>query len=455
MRIILVDDKQDSSYILKQMLNTSGHQVVWVRNGADALAYLQEHSCDLIISDILMPTMDGYQFCKKVKADSRLMTIPFFFFTATYTDQKDEDFALLLGADRFIRKPIEPEDFLEMVNEVMNHKPTAVHLPPGAHVETIEDTEVLKLYNERLVNKLEKKVLDLEREVTERKQTEETKADLTKILEISLNELYVFDAKTLRFLKVNRGARQNLQYSIDELRQLTPLDLMTNLDGHSFGRLLNCLKSGEQHIEFHAIHRRKDGSIYPMEVHLESGSYGGVSVYVAIVLDISERVKGQEALRQSEKQVYQLQKMEALGRMSAGIAHDFNNILGAILGCTELAIKKLPPEAEPQQFLNQILKASLRAKELVKQILTFCCQVEHKPQPIELHVVVGEALKLLRATLPSTIEIRECLATEETTILADSTQIHQVILNLCANAEYAMREEGGVLEVLFGTSGYH
>ena len=353
MRNLLVDDKPDAAYVVKHMLMASGHEVIWVRNGAEALNNLQGQPCDLIISDILMPTMDGFQFCRTVKADRRLSSISFFFFTATYTDHKDEEFALALGAVRFIRKPMEPEDFLKLVNEIHpTSTPKYQHLPQKP--EICENEEVLKLYNERLVNKLEKKVFDLEREVMERRRVEETQANLAKILEISLNELYVFHAETLQILEANRGALSNLGYSIEELQRLTPLDLMIDFDLVSFNQMLHSIQSGhQQHIQFLTTYRPKDGSTYPVEMHLEGTNFGLSPVFIALVLDMTERIKVQETLRQTEVQLYQWQKMEALGRMSAGIAHDFNNILGAILGCTELALRKVPPQNEIHQLLNQ------------------------------------------------------------------------------------------------------
>ena len=448
MRILLVDDKDDSLRLLQQVLIASGHEVTAVSNGSEALNALYVQPCDLIISDILMPIMDGFQFCKNVKANHQFNTIPFIFYTATYTDKKDEEFALALGAERFIRKPAEPEDFLQILQELSDGMASRRKPEPLQKTESLEETEVLKLYSERLVNKLEKKMLDLEREVTERKRAEETQAKLAKILEISLNELYVFDAETLRFMEVNRGARSNLGYTLDELHQLTPLHIMAEFNRESLSEMLNSLKSGEQqHIQLLTNHQRKDGSTYPVEVHLEYAISHPFPVFIAIVLDVTERNQGQEALRQAEVQLYQLQKMEALGTLSAGIAHDFNNILSAIIGYTELALIKVSTQAEISQVLQQVLTAGYRAKDLVKHILTFSRQVEQQRKPIQLHIVVREALTMLRATLPSTIEIRQSLTPVSGTVLADATQIHQVLMNLCTNAEHAMREKGGVLEV--------
>ncbi len=143
----------------------------------------------------------------------------------------------------------------------------------------------------------------------------------------------------------------------------------------------------------------------------------------------------------------QLQKMESLGTLAGGIAHDLNNLLSAILGNAELAKTKLSSDSTVQGNLQEILTAGNRAKELVKQILSFCRKVEQRVQPIQLMSIIEETQRLLRATLPTSIAIRTYLDPGLRPILGDPTQILQILLNLCTNAEYAMREKGGLLEI--------
>ncbi len=448
MKILVVDDKEETTYLLEQILSASEHEVVSARNGAEALELLSAQECEVIISDILMPVMDGFQFCMNVKEDTKLKTIPFAFYTATYTDEKDKEFALSLGCDKFINKPVEPEVLLQNIKEMTSKKRFKKEETTPRNESLREKKDVLKLYSERLVNKLEQKLVDLERETRERQRGEERQGELLRMLEASLNELYIFDLETFRFLEVNRGARENLGYSIEELSRLTPLDLMVEFSRDAFIQLLDPIKTGkQQRIQFSTVHRRKNGTLYPVEAYLELSTSESLPVFMSIVLDITERKRAEEAYRQTETQLHQLHKMEALGTLSAGIAHDFNNILAAILGNTELALVKIRPEEEVHQNLEQVLKAGNRAKELVKHILTFSRQVEQQRIPTNLHIVVKEALDLLRATLPSTIHIQQHLSTESGVVLADPTQIHQVVMNLCTNAENAMREKGGTLTV--------
>ena len=151
--------------------------------------------------------------------------------------------------------------------------------------------------------------------------------------------------------------------------------------------------------------------------------------------------------KQLEAKIQQSQKMEAIGTLAGGIAHDFNNILSAIMGYTEIAGFKAGGDKAIKQNLDEVLVASQRAKELVQQILAFSRQTDQEQQPLDLKLLVKEVCKLLRASLPATIEIHQSFTEGSSTILGDPIQMHQVVMNLCANAEYAMREGGGLLEL--------
>jgi two-component system cell cycle sensor histidine kinase/response regulator CckA len=149
-----------------------------------------------------------------------------------------------------------------------------------------------------------------------------------------------------------------------------------------------------------------------------------------------------------EKQLTQTQKMEAMGTLAGGIAHDFNNVLGGIIGYTDLALRKTDRDSPLKKYLDQVLTASRRATDLVKQILTFSrSDDKEKKEPVQLSLIVKEAIKLLHSTLPETIEIISRIETKNCFILANPTQFHQVIMNLCTNAAHAMRDNGGIMEV--------
>lgn len=163
--------------------------------------------------------------------------------------------------------------------------------------------------------------------------------------------------------------------------------------------------------------------------------------------EIVEREKAESDKEKLETQLRQAHKMEAIGTLAGGIAHDFNNILGSMIGYADLALQDIPEGSVPNDNLKQVLIAGLRAKDLVKQILTFSRPDEQQQRPEHISPIVDEALKLLRSSLPSTIEIRQNIEAASSVIMADSTQIHQILINLCTNATKAMEGMGGVLEV--------
>ena len=163
--------------------------------------------------------------------------------------------------------------------------------------------------------------------------------------------------------------------------------------------------------------------------------------------EIAEHKRAEEEEKKLKAQLQRAQRMEAIGSLAGGIAHDFNNILTVIIGYTELLRFDLREDSKAQAKLEAIYEAGIRAKDLVQQILTFSRQSEDEKKPLRISIVVKEALMLLRASLPTTIEIRQNLASESDTVLANPMQIHQVLINLCTNAAQAMGEKGGVLEV--------
>gem|GEM_PF-759117 len=167
----------------------------------------------------------------------------------------------------------------------------------------------------------------------------------------------------------------------------------------------------------------------------------------AMFLDITRRKRAEQESERLASALLQAQKMEAIGTLAGGIAHDFNNILSAVIGYADLSLKEVEKQSRLHVNLEQILVAGLRARDLVQQILAFSRQEERELRPLQVAPLVKEALKLLRSSLPSTIEIRRQIAPNLDNVLADATQIHRIIINLCTNAAHAMEENGGVLTV--------
>ncbi len=190
---------------------------------------------------------------------------------------------------------------------------------------------------------------------------------------------------------------------------------------------------------------RINGEVFPVEASIAKVYAGNEELYTIILRDITERLKSEETQRNLQSQLLQSQKMEAVGSLAGGIAHDFNNILSVIIGNAELVKLKLTPKHRAMKHIEEVINASDRAQELVQQILAFSRKQDTQFRPVRLHYILREGMRLLRASLPATIEIKVDLPMNGPLILGDATQIHQVILNLCTNAAQAMEGMDGKL----------
>lgn len=564
-KVLVVDDNEENRYLLKTLLEGHGFNVELAGNGSEALEKAKSKPPDIIISDILMPVMDGFVLCRKWKEDDQLKEIPFIFYTATYTDPKDEIFALSLGADRFIVKPMEPDGFLEVINS-FNEDMAKGKLELKKPILK-EDKEVFKLYSERLVNKLEKKIEELKKENLEHKWTEEAlkvsesklkqaqelahigswyldivanklewsdevyrifgmapgkpltyeefvervhpedRAVLNDTWEAALNhEPYdiehrilvndeikwvrekadvEFDKKgraiegigTIQDITESKRAENNLKRSEEKYRSVfesfIDLYFQTNIDGvitelspscmtlthyepkeligrsatdifaypSEYNKLWDAMLRNDRVNDYEITMLNKENRklLVSVNSHIVYDGNGMPIKVEGTLRDITDRKKIEEQLRQA-------QKMESIGTLAGGIAHDFNNILGAIMGYAELAKSETNRETKINRYLEEVLKAGNRASELVNQILTFSRKTEQARKPVFIQTIIKEALKLMRSSLPSTIDIQKHIDDCEP-VLIDSTQIHQVIMNLSTNAYQAMREHGGIIKI--------
>ena len=193
--------------------------------------------------------------------------------------------------------------------------------------------------------------------------------------------------------------------------------------------------------------RRQDDSTFPVEVNLGRLDFNGKTFIMNFARDISERKTAEQENRKLESQLAQAQKMESIGTLAGGIAHDFNNILTAILGYSDLARYTLPPGSPTIEKINEVIKAGNRARELVKQILTFSRQAPQDRGPVQVQLIAKETVKLLRASIPAFIEIRQDIPSDCGSVMGNPTQIHQILMNLCTNGYHAMRNKEGVLGI--------
>lgn len=193
----------------------------------------------------------------------------------------------------------------------------------------------------------------------------------------------------------------------------------------------------------------KDGSTIMTEIQTSFlyDAQGQPTGVIGITRDISDRKKADQEKRNLEKQLVQAQKMESIGNIAKGIAHEFNNVLGIILGNAEMAGTEIEESNPVSESLEEIKRASLRAKAVVKQLLTFSRRMDIRREPIDIREIVQEVATLMRAAIPANVKIQELSSAEIDAVVADSTQIHQLVINLCTNAAQAMSEDGGTLAI--------
>lgn len=293
------------------------------------------------------------------------------------------------------------------------------------------------------------------RDVTARKEAEEalrrSEEQMRLILENTLDAVVTMSAEGL-ITGWNTQAEATFGWNRVEVAGLRMFEVLIperDRQAHEEG-LRRFLSSGQtrvmnRRLEMTAL--RRDGREIPIELAITPiRTAQGVS-FSAFIRDLSGLKEAQEARAALEEQIRRTQKLESLGTLAGGIAHDFNNILGAIMAYTELAKMDTEGWTDVQSHLQQVLKACNRAKDLVQQILAFSRQQKTQLVPVRLQPIVEEVFQLLRSTLPKTLEMKATVRSEAGLVLADPTQIHQVLVNLCTNAAHAMRGRSGRLEV--------
>jgi PAS domain S-box-containing protein len=253
-----------------------------------------------------------------------------------------------------------------------------------------------------------------------------------------------------RWLEVNDHLCSMLGYTREELLGLRWSDLTLPEDLHNNDHLLERARAGE--VDAYTVekrYRRKDGRVIHANIAVRCirRPDGEADYFLAVVQDITPRLEAEAARSELESQLRQAQKLEALGQLAGGIAHDFNNILTAIMAYAELAAMDADNGAEVRKHLAHVQTASNRARDLVRRILAFSRHRKQERKPLQLHAIVNEALKLLRSTLPATIEIEAHVSESAPVVLADPVQVHQVMMNLGTNAAHAMRDRPGRLVV--------
>jgi len=458
MTILIVDDNENNLYQLQVLLGGNGYQVVTAVNGAEALAKARQNPPDLIISDILMPVMDGFALCREWKKDERLRQIPFVFYTATYTDERDREFALSLGAEQFIVKPEEPETFVRKIREVIQQIQRPSASPARVPIEALKQEEVgyLKQYNEALIRKLEAKMeqleqanRELERDITEHKRTDEalreSEARFSTIFHASPVSIAINRLKDSKIIDVNDSWQKVTGFTRDEAIGHTSVELNCWVNPSDQNRLVSRLRERSTVKDFEAQVRHKSGRVSDMLFSSKIIDIAGEQYLFTQAQDITERKKAEAEKEKLRTQLVQAQKMEAIGHLAGGIAHDFNNVLAAIVGYASLMKTKMEKVDPLRPNVDQILSATERATTLVRSLLAFSRKQIMDEKPVRINNIVSSILKLLTNLLGEDISIETIYDARDPLVMADAGQIDQVLINLATNARDAMPNGGHLI----------
>jgi two-component system, cell cycle sensor histidine kinase and response regulator CckA len=438
--ILAVDDNEENRYVLEKLLRGIGMEPILASNGLEALEKAKEALPDLIISDILMPIIDGFEFCRRCKIDERLARVPFIFYTATYTEPEDEAFALSLGADRFMIKPQEPDILIDAIRQTLDESKTRKET---ASAPPVAETQFDKIHGERISQKLEKKMEALEEsnrrllaEIRERELAE----SMAKRLSLAIDEspdsiLFCALDATIEFVNA-RYAATALASGMDTIggkapfllpgspeRGDAPLDVLAA--GKTWrGETKRGGPNGDEIIE--------SITAYPIEI--ENGRPKSI---IAIIEDVTEKKRMEERLRRS-------QRLEELGKLASGVAHDFNNILAAVTGFSELILGDPNLDPHVRRSTEQISIAADRGMALTGTLLAFSRRQDATPYLVDLNAILREFEPFLRKIVPPGITLEFDATDPEIAIVAHKGQIEQVIMNLVTNARDAMPGGGTI-----------
>lgn len=405
-RILLVEDEEAHSTLIRRAFRKMAPQIVLdvVADLEGCRYFLSKQKVDLIITDLNLPDGKGTDIIRVGEDEIRPVVV-----MTSFGDEQEAVRALKAGA----------------LDYVVKSEYSLADMPHLA-------LRALREY----------------RQFLEGKKTAEQLRKLSHAVEQSSSCLLITDLQG-RIEYVNPRFELISGYSLQELEGKNPRILRSPLaEPMEYDQIWSKILQGKSWRGIF-LNRRKNGEDYHDDTTITPirNENGEITHFLAIKEDISEQLRAKEEFSRMENQLRSSQKMQTIGTLAGGIAHDFNNILTPIFGFTNMAIESLPENHISRQDLEHVLRAAERARDLVRQILTFARHSDTDRQSVQLHHVIKEVLRLVRSTLPTSIEIKTYISTATKPVLADPSQIHQVVMNLCTNAAHAMREVGGLLEV--------
>jgi two-component system cell cycle sensor histidine kinase/response regulator CckA len=459
MTILVVEDSPTQAAQLSFLLEEAGYRVVVAPDGERAIEMLTAEGFDLIVSDVTMPGIDGYEVCRRIKVDHR-RDVPVILLTSL-GDPMDIVRGLEAGADNYVTKPYEAEHLLLRVRHVLENRALrrSSKSKLGVTVCFLGRTFTINSDREQildlLISTFEDAVLQ-NRQLREREEELQlAKAQLARYAGALEDRLHSILQSVPEVLFSFNSAATELHYASPACRRvfgLTPEEFaadpgrwqaVVHEDDRGrivaqYDRLVRDARTGTA--EFRVVHR--DGtSRWVQATFIPVADESGRTVRVdGIASDITER-------RLLEQQVRQAQKMEAVGTLAGGVAHDFNNVLAAIRSTADLALLDLPGDSALAEEFRQIRETVDRGAALTRQLLTVGRGQVREPQPVDVSALVDHTRKMLDRVIGETIRLNVQFGPEPTTVIADPGQLEQVLLNLCINARDAM-PSGGELAIL-------
>ncbi|MBU2512608.1 response regulator [bacterium] len=443
--LLVVDDNSNNLKYLNQILEKRGYLIHSAPNARLALTFLEKHTPDLILLDIRMPEMDGFEMCRQLRLSDKNRSTPVIFISAL-NEIEDKVKAFEAGGVDYIAKPFQAEEVILRVQ---------------THLKILELQKNLEHKNRQLQienqeRKKAEKALKTAHDMLEQKVKERTSelSNLNRALQISEHRFRsMFENATMGMCLINMNKKHTMVnplmseivgYSEEELLNKTFTELSHPDDLDDDNEVYESLVSGE-------INR----AVYEKRYLHKSGRLVHVLVGVFLLRDTANNpvhfvvnIQDISQIKKLEQQLMQAQKMEAIGTLAGGIAHDFNNILSGILGYSQIVkMHQLSEDHPAAETIDKIIKASHRAIDLVKQILTFSRRETSEIKKIRITPIIKESIKLLKAILPSTIAIEQHLTVKNDCVYANPGLIQQIILNFSTNAVQAMRDAGGILSI--------